>query len=166
MKKIIAIAMALVMMMAIAVPAFATDITKDTAQSNQATVATTTSDADATYTVTFPASTTIAWGDTAAKDVAYTVTSQLPIGATLKVSVAADNNGKMTSTNAPDYELVYTLTGDAEATFEEINNGAKASDVGGTDATVAIADFSQAVPDVYQGTLTYTVVYDDGSATA
>ncbi len=158
MKKIIAIAMALVMMMAIAVPAFAADakIEKDDAnQSGQATVATTTSDTDATYTVSYPAATTIAWGVTDAVNVNYTVTSQLPIGATLKVSVAADNNGLMTSTNAPDYNLTYTLTGGAEETFAEINNATAPQ----TDVTVAIADFSQAVPDVYQGTLTYTVVY-------
>ncbi len=155
MKKVLAIVMAIVMMMAIAVPAFAADITKDTAQAGQATVATTTSDTDATYTVTYPASTTIAWGDTDAVKVNYSVTSQLPIGASLKVSVAADNNGLMTSTNAAGYSLTYTLTGGAEETFEEINNAVAPA----TDVTVAIADFSQAVPDVYTGTLTYTVVY-------
>ena len=122
MKKIIAIVMALVMMMAVTVPAFAADITKDTAQAGQATVATTTSDTDATYTVTYPAATTIAWGDTNAVNVNYAVTSQLPIGASLKVSVAADNNGEMTSANAAGYKLTYTLTGGAEETFQEINN--------------------------------------------
>ena len=98
MKKIIAIVMALVMMMAVTVPAFAVDITKDTAQAGQATVATT----------------TIPWGDTNAVNVTYAVTSQLPIGASLKVSVAADNNGEMTSANAAGYKLTYTLTGGAE----------------------------------------------------
>ena len=155
MKKIIAIVMALVMMMAVTVPAFAADITKDTAQAGQATVATTTNDTDATYTVTYPAATTIAWGDTNAVNVNYAVTSQLPIGASLKVSVAADNNGEMTSANAAGYKLTYTLTGGAEETFQEINNNVAPS----TDVTVAIADFSQAVPDVYTGTLTYTVAY-------
>ena len=155
MKKIIAIVMALVMMMAVTVPAFAADITKDTAQAGQATVATTTDDTDATYTVTYPAATTIAWGDTNAVNVNYAVTSQLPIGASLKVSVAADNNGEMTSANAVGYKLTYTLTGGAEETFQEINNNVPPS----TDVTVAIADFSKAVPDVYTGTLTYTVAY-------
>ena len=155
MKKIIAIVMALVMMMAVTVPAFAADITKDSAQAGQATVATTTDDTDATYTVTYPAATTIAWGDTNAVNVNYAVTSQLPIGASLKVSVAADNNGEMTSANAVGYKLTYTLTGGAEETFQEINN----NDAPSTDVTVAIADFSQAVPDVYTGTLTYTVAY-------
>ena len=155
MKKIIAIMMTLVMMMAIAVPAFAADITKDTAQAGQATVATTTDATDATYTVTYPASTTIAWGDTNAVNVNYAVTSQLPIGASLKVSVAADNGGVMTSTNAVGYSLTYSLTGGAEETFSEINNNVAPA----TAVEVAIADFSQAVPDIYTGTLTYTVVY-------
>ena len=155
MKKIIAIVMALVMMLAVTVPAFAADITKATAQAGQATVATTTDDTDATYSVTYPAATTIAWGDTNAVNVNYAVTSQLPIGASLKVSVAADNNGEMTSANAAGYKLTYTLTGGAEETFQEINNNVPPS----TDVTVAIADFSKAVPDVYTGTLTYTVAY-------
>ncbi len=155
MKKIIAFAMVLVMMMAVAVPAFAADITKETAQSGSATVATTTSDTDANYTVTYPATTVIAWGNTDPVNVNYAVTSQLPIGASLEVSVTADNDGKMTSTNAVGYELVYTLTGGAAETFSEINNAVAPA----TDVTVAIADFSQAVPDTYGGTLTYKVVY-------
>lgn len=155
MKKIIAIVMALVMMMAIAVPAFAADIVKDGEQSGQATVATTTKDTDATYTVTYPASTTIEWGNKNAVNVNYAVTSQLPIGASLKVSVAADNNGVMTSTTATNYSLTYTLTGGAEETFSEINNNVAPK----TNVEVSIADFSAAVPAVYEGTLTYTVVY-------
>ena len=159
MKKIIAIVMALVMMMAVTVPAFAIDQNTqketDGSQKGSATVSTTTDETDATYTVTYPAATTIAWNNTEAVKVNYSVTSQLPIGATLKVSVVADNGGKMTSTNAPDYELFYTLTGGAEETFSEINDNVAPA----TDVEVSIADFSKAVPDVYTGTLTYAVVY-------
>ena len=158
MKKIIAIVMALVMMMAVTVPAFAADITKDTAQAGQATVATTTDETDATYTVTYPAAFTFAWDDTATKDANYTVTSQLPIGASLKVSVAADNDAKMTSTTATNYSLTYTLAGGiAEKTFNEINNNEGPDE----DITISIAQeqYDAAVPAVYQGTVTYTVVY-------
>ena len=158
MKKILAIAMAIVMMMAIAVPAFAADITKDTAQAGQATVATTTSDTDATYTVTYPAAFTFAWDDVNTQDANYAVTSQLPIGASLKVSVAADNGGVMTSAVATGYSLTYTLAGGiGEKTFNEINNGAGPDE----DITIAIpqAQYDAAVPAVYQGTVTYTVVY-------
>ena len=158
MKKIIAIVMALVMMMAVTVPAFAADITKDSAQAGQATVATTTNETDATYTVSYPAAFTFAWDDTNAQNANYTVTSQLPIGAKLKVSVVADNNGEMLSANAPDYALEYTLAGGtAEKEFSEINNAAGPDE----DITIAIAqsEYDAAVPDVYQGTVTYTVVY-------
>lgn len=162
MKKFIAIVMAVVMMMAIAVPAFATDITKDTAQEATADVVTKDTKEDGsdayTYTITFPASTTVGWGDTAAKDVAYTVTSQLLLGAGLKVSVAANDGGKMTNISTEKY-LTYTLTGAETATFGEVNNAAKASDVGGTDATVAIASFADVPVAEYTGTLTYTVEY-------
>ena len=159
MKKILAIVMAIVMMMAIAVPAFAAEIKKDdTNQSGQATVATTTDDTDATYTVTYPAAFTFAWDDVETKNANYSVTSQLPIGASLKVSVAADNGGVMTSTTATAYSLTYTLAGGvAEKTFSEINNGAGPD----TDITIGIAQeqYDAAVPAVYQGTVTYTVVY-------
>lgn len=158
MKKIIAIVMALVMMMAVTVPAFAADITKDTAQAGQATVATTTDETDATYTVTYPASFTFAWDDVAAKDANYSVTSQLPIGAKLAVSVAADNNALMTSTTATAYSLTYTLAGGIAAKeFTEINDGEGPD----TDITIAIpqAQYDAAVPAEYTGTVTYTVVY-------
>ena len=132
MKKILALVMAIVMMMAIAVPAFAIDQNTakeaDGSQKGQVVVATTTSDADATYTVTYPASFTFAWDDVVAKDANYSVTSQLPIGASLKVSVAADNGAVMTSDVAvgPDYgydadylrwRAVTTLHADGNAPF-------------------------------------------------
>ncbi len=160
MKKIIAIMMALVMMMAVAVPAFAAEITKsetENTQSGTATVATTTTDTDATYTVTYPASFTFAWDDVEAKDADYSVTSQLPIGAKLTVSVAADNEAKMTSTTATNYSLTYTLAGSISATeYSEINNGAGPDDI---KISIAQAQYDAAVPAVYQGTVTYTVVY-------
>lgn len=159
MKKIIAIVMALVMMMAVTVPAFAADIEKDDAnQFGQATVATTTSDTDATYTVSYPATFTFAWDDTTPQVANYSVTSQLPIGASLTVSVAADNGGVMTSATATGYDLTYTLAGGVGAkTFSEINNGTGPD----TDITIAIAqsEYDEAVPAVYQGTVTYTVAY-------
>lgn len=158
MKKIIAIVMALVMMMAVTVPAFAADITKDSAQAGQATVATTTDETDATYTVTYPASFVFAWDDTAAKDANYSVTSQLPIGAKLSVSVGADNNGEMTSATATNYSLTYTLAGGIAAKeFAEINNNAGPDE----NITISIAqdEYDAAVPAVYEGTVTYTVAY-------
>ncbi len=161
MKKILAFAMAIVMMMAIAVPAFATDITKDSAQTAQADVVTTYDEnTDWSYTVTIPAGVTVAWNDTSAQPMTYKVESQLLIGAGLKISAAADNNGTMTATGTTD-TLTFTLTGGDVVEFGAVNaEGTTAPDVvNGTNVSVTIADFSGKAVGAYTGTLTYTVEY-------
>ena len=164
MKKIISIVLALVMMMAITVPAFAeTAVLGD----NNVNVETTLDETnDTSYTVTIPATQYVTWGDeTATYDVSYSVTSQLLVGASIKVAVNYDldtddtNNGVMKATGT-DKVLTYTLTGAGEATFGEVNDGAKASDVGGTDASITVAGFADAPVGTYTGTITYTVAYE------
>lgn len=159
MKKLLSIALAVVMMFAICVPAFATDITKDTAQSASADVVTKDTKEDGTdayyYTITFPASTEIAWGDTAEKGISYSVTSQLLLGASLDVSVAADNSGLMTNANTTK-TLTYTLSGGAVENFAEVND----AEAPATAVTVAVEDFSGVPVAAYAGTVTYTVVYN------
>lgn len=164
MKKIIAIVMALVMMMAVAVPAFATQtaVVGDNVVNVETTFDETT---DTSYTVTIPATIPVVWGDeTTAYDVGYTVTSQLLLDASIKVAVNYDldtddtNNGVMTNADTTS-TLTYTLVGAGETTFGEVNNGAKASDVGGTDATITVAGFSAAPVATYTGTVTYSVTY-------
>ena len=153
MKKVFSVVMALVMLFALCVPAFAGDITKDTAQTGNTDVITTfDASADETYTVTYPATVSVAWGDTAAQDAKYTVTSQLQIGAKLTVSAAANNSGKMTATGTAD-TLTFTVAGGDAAEFTGVNNAADSS------TTVTIADFSTASVGEYTGTMTYTVVY-------
>lgn len=169
MKKIISIALALVMMMAICVPAFA-----ETAVLGENTVnVETTYDAgtDASYTVQIPATISVVWNDTTnAYDVGYTVTSQLLVGASLKVAVNYDldtddtNNGVMTNADTTA-TLKYTLTGEGETTFAEVNDAAKASNVGGTDATITVAGFDAAPVATYKGTITYTVSYEAPTTT-
>ncbi len=159
MKKIIAVFMAITMMMLVAVPAFAAEIKKDDAnQYASADVVTTFNEnTDWSYTVTIPTGIQVTWNDTETLyDAAYSVTSQLLIGASLNVSVSADNGGKMVN---GDWELLYTLTGDGVTTFGPVNNNAKASTVGGTDAKVQVKDFSDKPVGTYTGTLTYTVEY-------
>lgn len=161
MKKLLSIALAVVMMFAICVPAFATDITKDSAQTASADVVTTYDEtADWSYTVTIPAGVTVAWNDTSAQAMTYSVESQLLIGASLKVSVAADNAGVMTATGTTD-TLTYTLAGGDEVEFPAVNaaNTTAPGVVGGTNASVTIADFSGVAVGAYTGTLTYTVTY-------
>ena len=162
MKKIISIALALVMMMAICVPAFAATAVLG---ENKVNVETTYETTDTSYTVEIPATISVAWDDeTTAYNVGYTVTSQLLVGASVTVGVAYDtdaddtNNGVMEA-EGTDKKLTYTLTGAGEAAFTGVNNGAKASDVGGTDATITVAGFDAAPVATYTGTITYTVSY-------
>ncbi len=165
MKKIISIALALVMMMAICVPAFATQtaVVGDNVVDVKTTYDETT---DTSYTVTIPATIPVVWGDTTtAYDVGYTVTSQLLVGASITVAVNYDldtddtNNGVMTNADTTA-TLTYVLTGEGETTFGEVNDGAKASDVGGTDATITVAGFDAAPVATYTGTITYSVAYE------
>lgn len=158
MKKIISIALALVMMMAICVPTFATQTAVNGA--NDVQVETTfDKSADTSYTVTIPAKVSVVWDDTTTEyDVGYTVTSQLLVGASLKVAVNYDldtddtNNGVMTNADTTA-TLKYTLTGAGETTFAEVNNGVK------TDASITVAGFDAAPVATYTGTITYTVTY-------
>ena len=161
MKKIISVLLAVAMLAALTVPAFAAEITKDSAEQSATidvvTKTTNTDGADAyTYSVTFPASFEFAWGDTAAKDATYTVTSQLLLGASLDVSVAADNGGKMANENTAS-TLTYTLTNGGSAHFAEVNNDAAPA----THPTVSIASYAGVPIAVYTGTLTYTVTYNN-----
>ena len=160
MKKIISVLLAVAMLAALTVPAFAAEITKDSAEQSAkvdvVTKTTNTDGADAyTYSVTFPASFEFDWGDPAAKDATYTVTSQLLLGASLDVSVAANNGGKMTNENTAS-TLTYTLTNGGSTHFTEVNNSAAPT----AQPAVSIASYDNVPIAVYTGTLTYTVTYN------
>ena len=156
MKKILAVVMALAMLFALCVPAFAADpnpITKDTAQqSGSIDVITTYLPSDETYSVSYPAAVNVAWGDTAAQDAKYTVTSALQIGAKITVSAAENAGGKMTATGTAD-TLTFSVQNGAAQEFTGANAAANSA------TTVTISDFSGAAVGVYTGTMTYTVVY-------
>ena len=171
MKKLLAIVMAIVMMMAIAVPAFAAatatniteaDPTPDAttgAQTGTADVYTTFDEnADWSYTVTIPADLNIAWGDKEAKNMTYKVESQLLIGAKLTVSVAG--SGEMSATGTTE-KLAYTLTGGDAVEFAEVNAADTTAPgvTGGENVKVAITTFDGKPVGEYRDTLTYTVVY-------
>lgn len=160
MKKILSVLLAVAMMFAICVPVFAdTEINQASQdQTAQTEVKTKTEKSDGSdpsnYTVSIPAEVPIAWDDTSAHDIVYTVTTQLKIGAKIAVSAAADNGGKMTATGT-DKKLTFVLSnGDAEE-FGEFVNGAQPT----TKPSVAIASFSGAPVAEYSGTVTFTVVY-------
>lgn len=163
MKKILSIALAVVMMFAICVPAFADDtvITKDTEQTAKAEVVTVFDETtDWSYTVTIPAGVTVAWNDATAQDMSYKVESQLLIGASLKISAKADDEGLMTATGTTD-TLSFTVAGGDEVEFGAVNaaNTTAPNVVDGTNVSVTIADFAGKAVGTYTGTLTYTVEY-------
>lgn len=155
MKKILAVVMALTMLFALCVPAFAADpnpITKDTAQSGSIDVITTYLPSDETYSVSYPAAVNVAWGDTAAQDAKYTVTSALQIGAKITVSAAENAGGEMTAAGTAD-TLTFSVQNGAAQEFTGANAAVN------SDTKVIISDFSGAAVGEYTGTMTYTVVY-------
>lgn len=118
MKKILAVVMALTMLFALCVPAFAGTITEGTPDPKEAVVPvkTTYSTGDESFTVTYPASMEIPWGTlvtdaNAAFD--YSVVSQLQTGKTITVAVTPTNP---VMTSAASETLAYTLAGDVNVT--------------------------------------------------
>ena len=155
MKKIIAIVMALVMMMAVTVPAFAA-ITETSNQSGDSLVKTDTSAVGAgTYTVEIPAEIVIPW-DAPTYDATYKVETQLAVGKELKVTVADKEsgtlNGKMTATGTADV-LEYTISGDVETEYVEVSNETET-------ITFTVADWEKTIAE-YSNYITFTVALSD-----
>ncbi len=149
MKKIIAIAMALVMMMAIAVPAFAANPLTATANQGDTTVI-----VDGTgvqnggeYTVTIPATVNLTWGNDGADE--YVVNSQLLTGKRVKVTLA-----KSVDLTSATGEVIPFLATDATTgiTADEV----VVDEVHGFDITVVAADWTKVPYDVYEGQISFT----------
>lgn len=110
MKKVISVLMAVAMLAALMVPAFALTEADGNPASDTAEVKTNYDNLEATggyYTVTYPAETKITWG-TVDTTIQYNVTTQLIPTATLNVTVK-QNNAAMES--ATGKQLPYTLSG-------------------------------------------------------
>ncbi len=124
MKKIIAIVMALVMMMAVTVPAFAADLGIKDTDSGEVTITTKTEKADGSdgdwYIVTIPADTTIAWGEQAT-EMKYSAETHLLYGKTLDVKVTSAD---YIMTYAPEadvaLDLAFALSGDTDVNFATV----------------------------------------------
>ena len=121
MKKILAVAMALTMLFALCVPAFAGTITQDTPDTPYpkeavVPVKTTYSTGDENFNVSYPAAMEIPWGTLVDKPEAafeYSVVSQLKTGKTITVTVTPTNT---VMTSAASETLAYTLAGDVNVT--------------------------------------------------
>ena len=153
MKKIIAIVMALVMMMAVTIPAFAEDLSGSSNNGN-VTILTDTKDADGNdaerYTVTIPADTTIPWGQNETA-VDYSITSQLRRNHRVSVSVAG--SGSMKTTDGV-YRIAYTLVGATDYTTTQPT--IVAPDVQSLDVVIAETVWAGAVVEEYTDIITYT----------
>lgn len=164
MKKALSVLVALTMLAALCVPAFAADIVAD--GTGDTIIKTSTlkdtnddgvGDTDAEgFKVTIPADTLIPWG-TEATDVSYMVEAHLARGKA--VSVAVTGNGTMKTVDAV-YEIPYTLNGTTNFVAANPWVYDTVTDTGVTQPlTVQIAadDWNTAVVEAYQDTLTYTV---------
>ena len=153
MKKIIAIVMALVMMMAIAVPTFAESLDVNT-QAGDATVLTDTSSivGDGTYTVTYPARMALTWG-AETTGFQYSVTSQLKTGKCVSVEILDKDANGLVMVNADGATLAYALGGTISATTSAPVVTDEAFDYS---VDVAKAAWDAAAFDTYQDTLTFS----------
>lgn len=161
MKKILALALALVMMLAVSVPAFALgeDISTDGGQS-QTQLQTLTTDEEgnpvAGFTVSIPATVEIPWGGTSTGDTLdWSYVSQLEAGKQLSISV--DKTGG-NLTNGTD-NLAYTLTGDAVGTA--FTTGAAVCALTEKSIDIAVTGWDDVPVDAYSDTVTFTVAVVD-----
>ena len=160
MKKILSLAMALVMMMLVCVPAFAAELS-DNPDSADVIINTSTlkdtdndgiGDTDAEeYTVTIPADTTIPWG-TENTDVSYTVESHLKRDGKVKVTVSGA--GVMKTVDGA-YEIPYTLVGEGVAFTADVPTIYPAATKAVT-VTISADNWNSAVVEEYKDILTYT----------
>lgn len=113
------------------------------------------------YTVTIPGSFPVEWGDTKPQDVSYSVTTEMVATSKLTVGVADDGTKKMYSTVDPSYALDYTTENFVDKEFGNRVTDAKPDPA----PTVTVSGWENVPVGEYKTTLTYSVVYDNGSNT-
>ncbi len=165
MKKILAVMMAIVMMMAIAVPAFAGTITQDPTASDDgsATVKTSTANitGEGTFTLSYPAAMIIDWeeANNANYNYSYSVTSNLKTGYCVEVTIDGGTNGFVMEKTGVTSKIPYTLTvdGKAELTAKTTKEVVAANEfVMPLLVAVDTADWKAASIDEYTDTITFT----------
>lgn len=158
MKKTLAVLMALTMLLALCIPAFAADkvIDQTTAQTGQGEVKVLGSTATENYTVTFPATTEITWGQNA--ELTYQVRCQLQSANRLKVTVAPSSdstNAKAFLKSAENDQILYTLGG--EMALTTATNNIPADEAHNLSVTVAAEEWAKAPLKDYNDFLTFDV---------
>ncbi len=157
MKKVLSIALALVMMLSICIPAFAADLTSNPA-SGDVIITTDTTKADGSdaeeYIVTIPADTVIPWGQEAT-DVSYSVEAHLKRDGRVAVAVAGTGSMKTDPAMGDVYEIPYTLDGAGIAFQADTANIYPAATQTVT-VNVTALDWNTAVVEAYSDIITYT----------
>lgn len=159
MKKILSIAVAVLMIAAICVPCFAATIDKTTPDGKGTAQVKTDISAvtdNGTFVVTIPAEMPIPWNTAntdSSKDFTYSVESQLKTGKRIQVDVA-QNSANMTS--ASGATLAYTITGDITAVKTTAPVVAAGTFVKTVTVNVAGTAWANAAIDEYSDTLTFT----------
>ena len=163
MKKILSIAMALVMMFAVCVPAFAADLNvKDTDAGDVIFTTSTQKDTDGDgvpdsdgdwYVVTIPADTTIAWG-AESTELKYSAETHLLYGKTLDVDVTSVD---YIMTYAPEanvaLDLAFALSGDVDVNFATVTYPAVEKAIS---VDITADAWNHAVVGEYADTLTFS----------
>ncbi len=158
MKKALSLALAVVMMLAVCVPAFAADITTG-GDSGTTIIKTATIKEDGgdarSFTVTIPADQEIPWG-AASYDVSYAVETHLAYGETLAVTVAGEQGYMSYSPEAGvELPLPYALFGDGVA-YETTEPTVYPAVTVPLNVVVTEEDWNEAVIGTYSDTLTFT----------
>ncbi len=154
MKKIISLALALVMIFAVCIPAFAIDLVAGTPAGNTQVLVDGIADmGEGSYTVTIPAQVQIPWGNTVS-DVAYSIYCQLQTGKLVKVTASSADGGVMKNASQTA-TLNYTLSDTTYTTTSSVvlPTSPETSEV---KVNIPTATWDGASIDNYSGTLTFT----------
>lgn len=162
MKKFLSIALAVVMLFAVCVPAFAADaeLNKDKLTDSPRVYTVLNEDQTGTWSVSYPAEMPITWGVDATV-FSYKITSQLTAGKLVSVAVAADND-VMTLAGGTD-TLAYTVTGEGVGTAVQAADEVVNAEEHNISVNVAAAAWSAAALGTYEDTVTFTASIVDAA---
>ncbi len=159
MKKILALVMAIVMMMAIAVPAFAA-VEKDDGTSGSETLVKVDGTNGGTYegswSVTIPAVVNLTWGQNGSED--YEITSQLATDKRVQVTLAKsiDLTSKTDANDVIPFTAAHVVGEDGISDSEVVTDEAHAFNI-----TVEAGEWLDVPYDVYEGQISFTATVVD-----
>ena len=155
MKKVVSVLMAVAMLAALMVPAFALDQNTPKGDTIVKTSTTMEGGQDARrYTVTIPADTVIAWGAEKTDLTGYTAEAHLAYGEKLSVTVSGNGNMVYEPEAGTTLALPYTLEGDTA--YESAGPVVYPVATLALSVNITADDWNAAVVGEYQDTLTFT----------